>query len=72
MAKRKQTKPTDTTEYRVYMGHSQEDELVAKLLDLFVHAFMCTELDIPTNQRSNNPPVVEITEEVLKQWLENN
>ncbi len=72
MAKKKQTKPTDTTEYRIYMEHSQEGELVDKLLDLFVHAFICTELDIPTNQRSNEPPVIELTEEDLEQWLKNN
>lgn len=72
MAKRKQTKPTDTTEYRVYSDSGEDNILVDRLLDLFVHAFMCTELDIPTNQRSNNPPVVEITEEDFEQWLKNN
>ena len=59
MAKKKQTKPTDTTEYRIYSEHSQEGELANKLLDLFVQAFINTELDTLMTQRSNNNPVEE-------------
>lgn len=75
MTKKKQTKtnkPTDTTEYRVYSDPSEDNILVDKLLDLFVHAYMYTLLDIPSSKRSNEPPIVEITEEDLEQWLKNN
>jgi spore coat polysaccharide biosynthesis protein SpsF (cytidylyltransferase family) len=62
MAKQKQTKlnkPTDTTEYRIYSEHSQDTELANKLLDLFVQAFINTELDTLISQRSNNNPISE-------------
>ena len=72
MAKKKQTKPTDTTEYRIYMEHSQEGELVDKLLDLFVHAFIKTELDEIISWRDNTTPQSEQSEEDLEQWLKNN
>lgn len=62
MAKQKQTKlnkPTDTTEYRIYSNQAEDTELVNKLLDLFVQAFINTELDTLISQRSNNNPISE-------------
>lgn len=74
MAKKKQTKtnkPTNTTEYRVYSDSGEENILADKLLELFVHAYMYTLLDIPSSKRSNEQPII-VNEEVWKKWLENN
>lgn len=49
----------DNTEYKVYMGKGQEEEveLANKLLDIFVQAFIKRELDTLANQRSNINPI---------------
>lgn len=62
MTKQKQTKlnkPQDKTEYRIYSDSVQDTILVDKLLDLFVQAFINTELDTLISQRSNNNPISE-------------
>lgn len=55
MAKKQQ----DKTEYRIYSNQVQDTILVDKLLDLFVQAFINTELDTLISQRSNNNPISE-------------
>jgi hypothetical protein len=52
-------KPQDKTEYRIYSDSVQDTILVDKLLDLFVQAFINTELDTLISQRSNNNPISE-------------
>ena len=44
------------TEYRVYSDKSQDSELVSKLLDLFIRAYIESELDELQTQRNNNCP----------------
>ena len=44
------------TEYRVYSDKSQDNELVSKLLDLFIRAYIESELDELQTQRDNNCP----------------
>ena len=44
------------TEYRVYSDKSQDSELVSKLLDLFVRAYIESELDEQQTQRNNSCP----------------
>lgn len=48
-------KTKQETEYKVYAGKGQEEEveLANRLLDIFVQAFIKTELDTLANQRSN-------------------
>ena len=51
------TKSSPTqTEYRVYSDQSQDRELADKLLDLFIRAFMKSELDELQAQRDNICP----------------
>lgn len=52
-------KPQDKTECRIYSDQAEDTILVDKLLDLFVQAFINTELDTLMSQRSNNNPVEE-------------
>ena len=44
------------TEYRVYSDKSQDSELVSNLLDLFVRAYIESELDEQQTQRDNSCP----------------
>ena len=44
------------TEYRVYSDKSQDSELVSKLLDLFIRAYIESELDEQQTQRNNSCP----------------
>ena len=44
------------TEYRVYSDKSQDSELVSKLLDLFIRAYIESELDELQTQRDNSCP----------------
>ena len=44
------------TEYRVYSDKSQDSELASKLLDLFVRAYIVSELDELQTQRNNSCP----------------
>ena len=44
------------TEYRVYSDKSQDSELVSKLLDLFIRAYIESELDEQQSQRNNSCP----------------
>lgn len=50
------TKSSTQTEYRVYSDKSQDRELADKLLDLFIRAFMKSELDELQAQRDNICP----------------
>ena len=44
------------TEYRVYSDKSQDSELVSKILDLFIRAYIESELDEQQTQRNNSCP----------------
>lgn len=44
------------TEYRVYSDKSQDSELASKLLDLFIRAYIESELDEQQTQRDNSCP----------------
>lgn len=44
------------TEYRVYSDKSQDGKLVSKLLDLFIRAYIESELDEQQSQRDNICP----------------
>lgn len=44
------------TEYRVYSDKSQDNELASKLLDLFIRAYIESELDELQTQRNNSCP----------------
>lgn len=49
-------KTSQQTEYRVYSDKSQDSELVSKLLDLFIRAYIESELDELQTQRNNSCP----------------
>ena len=50
------SKTSQQTEYRVYSDKSQDSELASKLLDLFVRAYIESELDEQQTQRNNSCP----------------
>ena len=50
------SKISQQTEYRVYSDKSQDSELVSKLLDLFIRAYMESKLDELQTQRNNSCP----------------
>ena len=50
------SKTSQQTEYRVYSDKSQDSELVSKLLDLFIRAYIESELDELQTQRNNSCP----------------
>ena len=50
------SKTSQQTEYRVYSDKSKDSELVSKLLDLFIRAYMESELDELQTQRNNSCP----------------
>lgn len=50
----KSNNSNNVTNYNFYYDESDRAKLADSLLDLFVHAFIKTELDNMTNQRSND------------------
>ena len=56
MASIKTSNNSPRTEYRVYSDKSQDNELASKLLDLFVRAYIESELDEQQTQRNNSCP----------------
>ena len=50
------SKTSQQTEYRVYSDKSQDRELASKLLDLFIRAYIESELDELQTQRDNSCP----------------
>ena len=50
------SKTSQQTEYRVYSDKSKDRELASKLLDLFIRAYIESELDEQQSQRDNSCP----------------